>query len=254
MRLFLPTIVVMLAAAGCSAVAGLNDLSFEDMDGSTDADADADADTGGDTDTDTDSDGDTDTDTDGDIDTDVDADTDTDADADTDTDSDAGADAGSGSDDGCAAGGNWFDAVTALCWQNPSFSTEEYYEDAITVCDNAVMGGFDDWRVPTIDELRSFIRNCSYTVTGGPCGVTDDCTADTCFSSASCGGPECWTLSGPGYGGCYWDASIGGDCGVTWSSTAEDSGHAWTVDFQDGSVVDSIFTFHNRVRCVRGGT
>ena len=46
------------------------------------------------------------------------------------------------------------DLRTGLCWHaTPSSAID--YRDAQRYCDSSDVGGFDDWRLPTIDELRA---------------------------------------------------------------------------------------------------
>ena len=173
--------------------------------------------------------------------TDADADTDSDTDAETDSDTDAL---------------YWTDDNTGLVWQqepDPKYFT---WQEAIDHCDALDLGGYDDWRLPAISELRSLIRGCARTVTGGACGVTDECLDYTCFTD-DCG--PCEHLAGPGVGGCYWDAEVHGECEQHWSSSSqyfnlEMIPTAWCVRFFSGQVDPSDkveITFH--ARCVRGG-
>ena len=46
------------------------------------------------------------------------------------------------------------DETTGLMWQDDAGSTETW-TDAITYCENLALGGHDDWRLPTIKELRT---------------------------------------------------------------------------------------------------
>ena len=107
--------------------------------------------------------------------------------------------------------------------------------------------------MPTISELRSLIRGCPATQTGGTCGVTDTCLAGSCF------GPNCYGcnyLQGPGGGGCYWDAALDGTCSYYWSSSsyAGSTTGAWAVVFTGGGVADDTKTNADSVRCVRDGS
>jgi hypothetical protein len=75
-------------------------------------------------------------------------------------------------------------AATKLEWMNPPGTSD--VAGALAYCDALVLGGHDDWRLPTIDELRSLIRGCANTVTGGPCGASDTCrSGDRCYGGCT---------------------------------------------------------------------
>jgi hypothetical protein len=84
------------------------------------------------------------------------------------------------------------------------------------VCKALTLCGFSDWKVPTISELRTLIRDCPASVTGGVCGVTDTCLGTTC--DLEC--PACALQMGSGTDGCYWPSGIRGPCSMYWSSSA----------------------------------
>ena len=81
----------------------------------------------------------------------------------------------------------WKDPDTNLTW---SSRTEELtWNDAVSYCDNLSEGGFSDWRLPNIDELRTLILNCSGTETGGSCKISEknDCLShDECWTQNDC--------------------------------------------------------------------
>jgi len=140
-----------------------------------------------------------------------------------------------------------------LTWQNPPAVDVMTWQDAIDYCDGLTLDGHDDWHLPTISELRSLIRGCPATETGGSCGVTD-----SCLSYESCwGGPcdGCSTNGGPATGGCYWPDGMEGPCSWYWSplSRPGDSSDAWVVHFDNGSVGTAVKVNDSFVRCVRGG-
>jgi hypothetical protein len=126
--------------------------------------------------------------------------------------------------------GTWIDHATCLMWQQPLFVERLVWADAMDACHTLVLAGYDDWRLPTINELRSVARGCAATVTGGSCGVTDDCVETAC-SSPACQG--CAELGGPGPDGCYRPASMSGDCMTSWTSSVlpDSLEQAWTVGF-----------------------
>ena len=48
------------------------------------------------------------------------------------------------------------------------------WSQAVSYCDKLDEGGFTDWRLPNIDELRTTIKNCYKTETGGECRVSEE--------------------------------------------------------------------------------
>jgi Protein of unknown function (DUF1566) len=170
-------------------------------------------------------------------------------DDDDDTSADDDDDAVADDDDDTTTGGVWEDSDSGLMWQNTQNETV-IWQDAIDYCEALALDGETDWRLPSINELRSLIRGCTETETDGACGVTDSCVdSSTCWDSIclSCsegGGPDI---------GCYWDAAVEGDCSWYWSSSSrsdyEDT--AWFVDFNDGDVSSDPNDYFGGVRCVR---
>lgn len=118
------------------------------------------------------------------------------------------------------------------------------WDDAITYCRNLDEGGYTDWRLPTISELRTLIQNCPATETGGECGVTDSCLSYS----------ECWNNA---CNGCNRDSSGKysklDDAGIFWSSSvrSDGSGNAWYVYFNYGHVYYYSKSLTASVRCVR---
>jgi hypothetical protein len=173
---------------------------------------------------------------------------------------DAGVDDG-GVDDGdvpadasfpCPEG--WYDPTSGLCWQEPPAGTLMTWYDAVSYCENLVLGGHPvgTWHLPTISELRSLIRGCPATETGGECGVTDECLGEGCGSWGPCNG--CWG-GGPGYGGCYCSPELAYCGGWYWSSSSYSgsSSYAWRVGFSVGYVGYFGKSSSYYVRCIRRG-
>ncbi|MCL4235670.1 MAG: DUF1566 domain-containing protein [Deltaproteobacteria bacterium] len=174
-------------------------------------------------------------------------------------------------DDGSVATDQWTDPASGLTWQLESLQQEASWEDATTFCEGATLAGYDDWHLPTISELRTLIRGCDATETGGSCGVTDTCltacsegksrsvntTQDPCedsCSDASCF--SCEAGDGPN-NGCYGPPELVGSCGSFWSSSAIEDAEsaAWFIDFSRGGVRDcravNYCVGDYAVRCVR---
>jgi len=127
--------------------------------------------------------------------------------------------------------------------------------DAVTYCQDLTLSG-GGWHLPTISELRTLIRGCAATQTGGSCGVTDNCMDSGCRSD-SCDG---CSGSGPGANGCFWPSQFNGFCnpGCYWSSSAaagQHPGHGWwQVCFDNGGIIFyGCYTNNDvgNVRCVR---
>ena len=172
--------------------------NFEDAeaDGHVDAEVVHDADTEGDVRVDADAE----SDEGGDVDVVRDA---TDADADADVEADADADG-----DASVCDGAWQDPITGYLWEIPPPYMSMNWDDAVAHCNGLVLCGYPagSWHLPTISELRSFIRGCPDTMTGGACGVTDSCLDyDLCWGSAC---RSCLLSGGPGPEGCYWDRPL----------------------------------------------
>ena len=165
------------------------------------------------------------------------------ADADADADGDAG-----------ACDGAWLDPTTGYLWENPPPVAQMNWDDAVTYCNGLALCGYGpgSWHLPTVSELRTLIRGCPATESGGWCGVTDSCLSDSCEWEPCVG---CGYLSGPGPGGCYWDSALGGWCSWYWSSSSSAGGasYAWTVYFNYGYVGYYDETYTDSVRCVRRG-
>lgn len=143
-------------------------------------------------------------------------------------------------DDDDSSGEVWTDSTSGLMWQNgDSVGVEKYGEsESRYYCENLNWGGYSDWRLPTISELRTLVRGCPAIETGGECGVTDDCNVySSCWSWGECH-QKCPFGQGPN-NGCYWPSELKGSCGEDdsyWSSTEAIGGYDedyiwWMLDY-----------------------
>ncbi|MBZ0271258.1 DUF1566 domain-containing protein [bacterium] len=223
-------LLVGLAAVGCLTGSGDDDSSHDDT-----ADDDDDASESHDDNFDDDT-------------TSIDDDTDSDDDADDD---------GGSIDNGSLVGGDvyeetWTDFTTQLTWEVKPPNDPYLWKDAKIYCENLVLDG-GGWRLPTISELRSIIRGCARNMTGGECGISDECPHHDCSDYEAC--RQCAYLRGPGPWGLYWPDELNGHVTRYWSSTEvlDDPPYIWCGLFDIGALgaVESDFSDGLGVRCVR---
>ncbi len=135
-----------------------------------------------------------------------------------------------------------------LIWSDRSSNTMNW-SSAKQYCEDLTEGGYTDWRLPNIDELRTIIKNCSKTETGGQCKVSEKngrLSSNDCQSSCS----YCEDRSNNG--GYY--SKFGDDDNVwLWSSSvlSDYSNFAWFVSFTSGGVSLNPKSGNFYVRCVR---
>jgi hypothetical protein len=176
------------------------------------------------------------------------ADDDDDNDDNNDTDDDNNDDDSGGDDDNDADDDDNDNDDDDLVWEDPPQSSTMTWSDAINHCSS--LGG--DWRLPTINELRSFVVGCDATSTGGDCQVGDDCLEMSC-QGTPCQG--CTSGAGPD-GGCYWDPQYSGTCSTSngyWSSSvvADNNTSVWLIGFDSGFLGYTDKENLSYVRCVR---
>ena len=150
----------------------------------------------------------------------------------------------------------WTDTTTGFMWQNGAAVGTGFYDwtDAKNYCAALSWDGYSGWQLPDIDQLRTLVRGCIATVTGGACTVSDasSCLDLSCGNTA-CGG--CADLGGPGPGGAYWPAELSGILSFYyWSSSgvADYNAYAWYINFGYGQVSDEAVDNPDMIaRCVR---
>ena len=148
--------------------------------------------------------------------------------------------------------GSWTDAKSGLTWQNPPAGEKLEWDEAKKYCDNLNLAGHTDWRLPTIDELRSLVRGCPPIESDGDCNITDGgCLAYSCRDD-SCYDTGCSSGEGPA-DGCFWPGDLEGKCSWYWSSSAvaDNDYFAWFVRFYNGLVDSDNVNDGILVRCVR---
>lgn len=135
------------------------------------------------------------------------------------------------------------DSATGYIWSEAQSGTRY---SATQSCPGSHYGGYNNWHLPTIDELRTLIQNCGATVFGGECRVSESCLELSC-SDETCNG--CAENSEGGY-------SKFGDTGrfisssVTENSSTINGQGIWYVDFSTGSI-KNLDSFIESFRCVK---
>lgn len=138
------------------------------------------------------------------------------------------------------------------------------YAKAEELCSNMDYAGFTDWRLPTIDELRTVVEGFSDLEKGGRCKVSSQCLMMSCLyqgqkseSDYPCANEETELLTGPGPEGCYFSEVWRTYCGKYWSSsklknyTPEST---FQLDFSDPAIFSAVSGSSLNVgfaRCVR---
>jgi len=106
---------------------------------------------------------------------------------------------------------------------------------------NLRLGGYDDWRLPTIDELKEVISSCG----GIPTIYVDDDLESIVDKN----------INNNNYQDCYQEKGFSSD--YYWSSTSNknNSDNAWLVHFYSGNVGSyrKYVNYYYFVRCVRAG-
>ncbi len=85
----------------------------------------------------------------------------------------------------------WTDPSSGLTWW-ADCAQDVDHPGAVAFCEALDAGGFGDWRLPTISELRTLFLGCPALETGGECGITDDCLDYAlCRDGIACGSRTC---------------------------------------------------------------
>lgn len=142
------------------------------------------------------------------------------------------------------------DEKTGLMWQRKRAPNTMNHAAAIEYCENLSLGGYNDWRLPSISELKTLIVGCQSGTDA--CKVSDACLSSNCWSRDAC---VCERNQGPGEDGFYWQKGVWqGGGNWFWSSSvrSDDSYGAWAVHFGHGLVASNGRGNDGNVRCVRG--
>ena len=145
----------------------------------------------------------------------------------------------------------WKDPDSKLAWSS-KYTEKILWNEAVSYCENLDEDGHSDWRLPNISELRTLIKDCPASITGGTCPVTESCT-----SFVSCFSEECGCYTEPDYNAANRYSKIdnlNGPSGIFWSSSLvpdlEDY-HRWCINFSTALINSCDARVESNVRCVR---
>lgn len=134
------------------------------------------------------------------------------------------------------------DSSSSLIWSKKS-SDKLSWSSADTYCKNLTDGGLGGWKMPAIYELRTLIKDCTYTQSSGSCMIAEGCLAESCTKN-------CYACTASSSG----EYSKLGDNDTLWSSSGMEGNiyYMWVLGF-DAAVFDyakkASATY--KVRCVR---
>lgn len=130
--------------------------------------------------------------------------------------------------------------VDGNSWSGKS-TNEMNWKDAMNYCKHID----SDLRLPSINEIRTLIENCSGSQTGGTCPISDPNN----LSKNDWNG-DCYCESKENDASNY---SKLGDNVILWSSSteSEDRNNAWGVDFGNGHIDDYNKSTKHYVRCIQ---
>lgn len=157
-------------------------------------------------------------------------------------------------------GGAFIGYDNGLIWEHMPPNEYLLQGEAYAYCDSLVLAGYDDWHLPTLNELRSLIVGCEATEPDGSCGLTDECAENSCGGD-NCNG--CTPLPADNSEGMYYNSELGGWWEDTefqpyWTNVMVEANPAryFIVDFRKAQVssgenypADGYNLF--RFRCVR---
>ena len=116
-----------------------------------------------------------------------------------------------------SSGGVVTDSATNLQWQDNVDAVSKDWQGAISYCEDLILAGKDDWRLPNLNELTSIMDDTVYNP-----------SISSVFSHATSDG--------------YWS-----------STTHTSYNHGWSVNFSGGYQNHGYKTVNHYVRCVRAG-
>lgn len=117
-------------------------------------------------------------------------------------------------------------------WQRCDDGQQRNWADAMSYCENLVLDGHSDWRLPNVDELKG-LRVCTNGFFSGINSCNPGSQSPTIDPSFQCVASN------------YWSST---------TTSTNYSGYAWNVHFGSGYAYDNYYKpIPSYVRCVRSG-
>lgn len=156
---------------------------------------------------------------------------------------------------GVVIDGNMWSAISEKWMSSEDAEDYCYYLDEL---------GYHNWRLPTIDELRTLIKDCPKTETGGSCAITDECLEeeqnrydedyDYEYNYPLCDLSNCSCAQRYSYSDESSYSKLGDWCELWSSLPGRNTNKNWYVDFSNAEINFPRNTYsntYNYVRCVR---
>jgi hypothetical protein len=128
------------------------------------------------------------------------------------------------------------DASTHYVWSQVDFIQADLsWKEKAVQCRESNFGGISQWRIPTIDEIRTILTSSEKLKTGGECPVTDACSdfSAGCFDEEDeekCIEEDGFETSLYDYGAYILSGTIADESDGVY--------YAWAVNTMDGSLTD----------------
>ena len=157
--------------------------------------------------------------------------------------------------------GPCYDPTNHLTWSAKALSIMTW-NSAVSYCSGLTEGGYSDWHLPNIDELKMLLINVDRVTKNCRVSETNDCLAFSCWSCSSCttGTQNSGDIYCSSWGTSFSDGRYSkfGEPEPLWSSSvmSDHLDSRWYIEFSDGSVYDGLEVYEGLyqklyVRCVR---
>ena len=141
------------------------------------------------------------------------------------------------------------DPETGIVWSQEIIYPESYITDYLEIaqiCRESTQGGISQWRIPTIDELRTILDSEVLKLNGGTCVLPDACdqSNSNCYDIGSCN-------TGTAFESIFHDVTFL----ISGTLVCGDAENSWKVNLKDGRIEphssEAYLEADPSVRCVK---